>query len=283
MSLLRTSVVFCVCGLLSTAGCGSSKSKSNGTGQKDGGTNAGSGSGGSRSGSGSGGSSSSTTDGGIGPSGPGEEGAPCDAMHKCNGKLNCVASIFQNLGVCARGCTKSTDCTEAGEVCFSYSGAAADGHCVNKVTEEYGTCGVAETSVCDHRSCLYLPDLPIGVCVDTCALSSSASGDDAGAAGAVPDGAVMCAAKESCIDGVLSGPLPNEGICGVVVKRGDSCGIEKGIYCPSGDICAPKDPKDLNSDPQCFQDCSDNNGAPCTSGKCVIVQDQGTDLFAYCM
>lgn len=236
-------------------------------------------------GSGSGADGGQRGDSGIiGPSGPGAEGAACNATIKCTGKLSCVASIFADsqgkaVGVCGRGCTTATDC-KTDEVCFSYSGASKDGHCVNVVKDEYGICGVADTSVCDQtRTCLYLNE-PIGVCVDTCALDGAGAGDDAGT-GALPDGAVMCAGKETCVDGVISTPQKNEGVCGIVAKRGETCGIEHGIYCPTTDICAPKDPKNPSSGLVCFQDCSAAN-AKCDKGKCVTVQN-GSDSFAYCM
>lgn len=275
--LLRSVGLIVAVALPWTAACGSS---SNGPGdggkRKDGGSST-SQDGGRRADGGTTRTDGGTrADGGVGPAGPGEEGSDCDSTHKCVGKLSCVASIFQNLGVCGRGCAMTSECDKtADEVCFSYSGSSKDGHCVNRVKQEYAICGVADTSVCDLRSCLYLPNSPLGVCVDTCALNSSgASGDDGG----VPEGAVMCTAKETCIDGVLSGPLPNEGVCGVVAKRGQPCGIEQGIYCDVGDICAPKDPANLASDLACFQDCG-TPGATCDTGKCMVVQN----LFAYCM
>ena len=133
--------------------------------------------GGSSSGSGKTGQSTSPKDAGGADGGtwfklpdPGQEGAPCDTAHKCLGKLNCVESIF-TVGVCGRGCTTKTDCVKAGEACFTYSGMAKDGHCVNLVTDQYAFCGVADTSLCGGTlRCLHLPDEPFGVCIDTCAL-----------------------------------------------------------------------------------------------------------------
>lgn len=264
------------------AACGGSKKNgsSGSTNKADGG---GSGSGGNGA-SGSGGNGGSK-DGGVGPSGAGEEGAPCDSTHMCKGKLACVESIF-TVGVCGRGCTTATDCM-TDEVCFSYSGLQKDGHCVNLVKDEYAVCGVADTSVCDNnRPCLYLQGEAIGVCVDTCALNgSSASGDDGGVGGAgaaPPPGAVMCAGKETCVDGVLADGVANEGVCGTMAKRGEPCDSQKGIYCPPTDICAPKDPNDLTSEERCFQDCSATS-TKCDTGKCLVVQNQGQPLFAYCM
>jgi hypothetical protein len=89
---------------------------------------------------------------------------------------------------------------------------------------------------------------------------------------------VTCAPQETCIDGVLSSADANEGVCGIVAKRGEACGIEQGIYCETGDICAPKAPNDLSSDMLCFQDCS-AAGTRCDKGKCIDVQG----FFAYCM
>ncbi len=231
----------------------------------------------------------------------GSEGDPCDltgqssGLPACRGKLKCVESVF-TLGVCGRSCKTNTDCGNADEVCYSYSGQAKDGHCVNLIKDEYGRCGVGDTSICDQRSCLYLPNQPVGVCIDTCALDGSpvaagdggvdASADEdagqdptAGASGlGAPAGAVECPSSESCVDNVLADAMLNEGVCGTVVGRGDECGIEQGIYCPSGDICAPEDPNDLSSKLRCFQDCS-STGSKCDKGKCVTVQG----VFAYCL
>jgi hypothetical protein len=252
--------VICGVALLLAAACGSSaKSSSASANHKDGGSASGASS--------------------------GDEGTPCDSTHKCANKLTCVESLFVNVSICARGCTTKADCANADEVCYTYSGMPKDGHCVNLVTDEYATCGVADTSVCDHRSCLYLPDEPIGVCIDTCALDGTTSGtsdEDAGVAAstAAPQGAVACAAAETCIDGtrILTSADPNEGVCGIVAKRGESCGIEHGIYCDVADICAPKDPNDLSSAQLCFQDCS-AAGTRCDTGKCIDVQG----FFSYCM
>jgi hypothetical protein len=252
----------------------------------------------------------------------GEEGQPCDifgqpphGLPACLPKLKCVASIF-TVGVCARGCKTDTDCGKGDEVCYSYSKQAKDGHCVNKVKDAYGLCGVADTSICDNRSCLYLPNQPIGVCIDTCALDGSpvagsdagtdagidggtdagidgGAGDDAGldtsgssgssgtktpSGSTAPEGAVACGMAQSCVDNVLSAPMTNEGVCGTVVARGEPCGIAHGIYCQEGDICAPEKPTDLRSKLRCFQDCSAAS-SKCDKGKCLVVQG----LFAYCM
>lgn len=238
------------------------------------------------------------TDGGttIGPAEPGDEGWPCQfTSGECKTGFTCVENIFadQNgkaLGVCARHCQMQmtpSDC-EDGEECFSYTGNDTDAHCVNLVTDEYGVCGVGDTSVCDKkRSCLYFPNSPFGVCVDICAVSGGTAGD----AGADEDGGTvlpqqdagspttMCTgAGETCVDGVLSDPQSGEGVCGFVVDRGAECGLDVGKYCNPGDICAPEDPNDLmNSTPRCFENCSDTG--TCKKGNCIVVQGQ----FAYCM
>jgi len=230
----------------------------------------------------------------------GKEGEPCDLpgeaktpLPVCQAKLKCVESLF-TVGVCGRPCKTDTDCGHDDEVCYSYSNQAKDGHCVNLVKDEYARCGVGDTSRCDGRSCLYLPNAPVGVCIDTCALDGTAPPSDAGVAdedggtapdtqssadaGSLPKGAVACPGSETCIDDILSDPMTNEGVCGTVAKRGDPCGILQGIYCETGDICAPQDPSDLTSKLRCFQDCRSLDGT-CDKGKCVIVQN----LFAYCM
>jgi hypothetical protein len=228
----------------------------------------------------------------------GKEGEPCDlpgqtkqSLPACQGKLKCVESLF-TVGVCGRGCKTDTDCGHDDEICYSYSKQAKDGHCVNQVKDEYARCGVGDTSRCDGRSCLYLPNEPIGVCIDTCALDGTTAPSDAGVAdedagtatsvadagSTLPVGAVECSAAESCIDSILAQPMQNEGVCGTVAKRGAPCGITQGIYCEPGDLCAPENPADLSSKLRCFQDCSTLD-VTCAKGKCVIVQD----LFAYCM
>jgi hypothetical protein len=230
----------------------------------------------------------------IGPQEQGDEGWPC--MFKdgdCNKGFTCVENIFADqtgkpIGVCARHCQPDmmpSDC-EDGEECFSYTNKDADAHCVSLVTDEYGVCGVGDTSVCDKkRSCLYFPNSPFGVCVDICSVSGGAgdagADEDGGAVAQQPAGSptTMCTATgETCVDGVLSEPQSGEGVCGFLVDRGAECGLDVGKYCNSGDICAPEDPNDLmNSTPRCFENCSDTG--TCKKGNCIVVQGS----FAYCM
>jgi hypothetical protein len=225
--------------------------------------------------------------GGSGGSiGAGDEGYPClFSAGECNKGLTCVENIFQDenmqpLGVCARACKTDPDCA-SDEKCFSYTSKDTDSHCVNLVDEEYGVCGVGDTSVCKDRSCLYFPNSPFGVCIDTCVLGegeSDAGTDDGGTPqDGVPSGAVSCRTGETCVDEVLSAPMSNEGVCGTVVARGDECGIDVGKYCNHGDICAPEDPTNLMSTPRCFENCSDSG--MCKKGSCMVVQN----AFAYCM
>jgi hypothetical protein len=244
---------------------------------------------------GSGGLSGGGVDGGIGPDAPGDEGWPCQFQKgECNTGFICVENIFadqngQAIGVCARECKQGStaDC-RSGEMCFSYTGNDADAHCVNLVADEYGVCGVGDTSVCDKkRSCLYFPNSPFGVCVDICSVAggeADAGADDdggvsqqgTGGSGGSSD-AVTCRSGETCVDGVLSDPMSSEGVCGVVVERGGECGIDVGKYCNPGDICAPEDPDDLMSTPRCFENCGDTG--MCKQGQCIVVQQS----FAYCM
>ena len=224
-------------------------------------------------------------DAGDAGAGMGTEGFPCRAAGDCNSGLACVLNIFvdqsgRDIGVCARSCENDPDCN-TDEVCFGYTNASADRHCVNVVNDEYGLCGVGDTSICrSDRSCLYFPDSAVGVCIDTCAVNGGDESDggteDAGTS-AIPQGAVMCQSGETCIDGVLASPMDNEGVCGTLVRRGGECGLEMGKYCDEGDICAPEDPSDLSSTPRCFEDCT--SSGTCESGDCVIVQQQ----FGYCM
>ena len=169
------------------------------------------------------------------------------------------------VGVCAAACEVDGDCD--GGQCISYTGAAADAHCVNVVEEEYEVCGVADTSVCSEElTCLDFPDLPVGVCVSLCAIDG-AGGDDAGVDG--PPLVSECSGGQSCIEGILADPTAGEGVCGMLVERGALCGLDIGLYCPEGDVCAPEDPDDENSAGRCFQDCSTGTGSECEEGTCV--------------
>jgi hypothetical protein len=219
--------------------------------------------------------------GGVGPSGPGAEGWLCQKQSDCDDALKCVASVF-TVGVCARACSETDPCDASDEVCYSYSGKDADLHCVNQVTEEYALCGVADTSICKERSCLYAPDAPIGVCVDICSTEgevtpTDAGIDDGGLIVGAPAGFAMCRAGESCIDGVLADPGNDEGVCGVEVARGKSCSVADGKYCKVGDVCAPDDPSSDDALWTCHQDCSSGNA--CDEGRCTVIQN----LIAYCL
>ena len=228
-------------------------------------------------------SDAGTVDGGgggedIGPSGPGDEGAPCDAANKCNAGFQCVKNVF-TVGICARPCSDvdMSKCTKD-EVCFGYTDAPADQHCTNIVTGEYDLCGVALTSVCNQRSCLYFPNLPIGVCVDICDVGAQVpdagvGGDDMGDGGpaGATDGLAMCRPTETCIDGIVDSPRAGEGVCGTLVARGEECGLERGLYCASQDCCLAEDPSDDNSTLRCYQDCS--AGRKCDKGTCTLLGD----------
>lgn len=213
-------------------------------------------------------------DGGFDGDVEGSEGWPC-SDDECIDGLRCNASPLtiqgMPIGVCGAPCEDSSECN--GGRCISYSGETGDAHCVDVVEEEYAICGVAETSVCsDDLTCLYLPNLPVGVCVRLCALDGGAAADeDAGA------GVGECSGQQTCIDGVLADPPPNQGVCGTLVDRGDECGIDFGRFCRDGDVCAPEDPRDDGSPTRCFQDCSTAD-AECDEGTCTLVET----LFAYC-
>lgn len=237
--------------------------------------------------SGSGGSDASTSGTGGGGSLPrpdsgmggdqGDEGWPCTPSEPCNGDLRCAATPFEingtAVGVCAVACENNTDCEDGGQ-CITYSGDETDAHCVNVIEEEYELCGVADTSICsEDLTCLYFPDYPIGVCVSLC--TTGAAGDED--AGAAPP-AGMCSGAQTCIEGILADPAANEGVCGTLVERGEECGLEIGMYCGQGDVCAPENPNDDTSTQRCFQDCSEPD-AECDEGTCTVVQG----LFAYCM
>jgi hypothetical protein len=227
-------------------------------------------------------------DGGVRPridagpvgDGPGDEGWPCTSTDPCNGDLRCATTPFtlggEVVGVCAVACDDETDCGD-GNQCISYTGDAADAHCVNVVEDEYEVCGVADTSVCsDELTCLYFPDLPVGVCVSIC---NTEGGGEQDAGTDEPNTVAMCSGDQTCIEGILAMPEPGEGVCGTLVQRGELCGLDFGLYCPEGDVCAPEDPEDESSDARCYQDCSTETGAECDEGACTLVPG----LFAYCL
>jgi hypothetical protein len=222
---------------------------------------------------GSGGGGLPRRDGGE-PTEEGGEGWPCNRTTPCNTDLVCAATPFtlngQQVGVCATPCDAVADCDE-GDQCITYSGSAADAHCVNVIDMEYELCGVADVSVCSEElTCLYFPDFPLGVCVSLC--NTGAGDEDAGAMTS------MCSGAQTCIEGVLAMPAPGEGVCGTLVERGEECGLETGRYCGDGDVCGPEDPSDEMSAQRCYQDCS-QAGAECEMGRCTIVENR----IAYCL
>jgi len=178
--------------------------------------------------------------------------------------LVCVASGF-SFGVCARSC--ASDDGGGNELCVSYSGERADAHCINLINEEFAICGVAETSDCLEEAgltCLYLPDLPIGVCSTLC----MSGGDTDG--GGVPD--PICDADQFCRGGIVNDNGSGiDGVCGTSAARGEPCGIFMGAFCGDGDVCAPDDPADEESDFSCHQSCS-QSGSTCDEGACVQFQ-----------
>ena len=206
----------------------------------------------------------------------GSEGWPCTSAKPCLEGLICAGSPITidgiPIGVCGMACQGDMQCS--GGSCITYTGAAADAHCANIVDEEFGLCGVADTSLCsDDKTCLYLPGAPVGVCVTLCGLDGAPAGDeDAGVGEPVLGG---CAAEQACIPDIVTS---GEGVCGTIVERGEECGVDIGMFCSAGDICAFEDPTDENSTLRCFQDCSTTE-TPCEEGTCVIVQG----MFAYCI
>jgi hypothetical protein len=256
-----------------TAGCGDDE------GGSDGGAANGAGAGG-MAGGGTGGMGGRQTlpdpDGGSGVGGgdasvgEGEEGFPCLTMDDCGmsaegAQLTCVASGFQDFGVCARSCTSDNDCGT--EVCrIAPGGTAADAHCVNLLNEEFALCGIVETSDCADAAglvCLYLPDAPYGVCTTLC----TSSGDDGG----VPD--PICDDDQFCRGGIVGMSTPDDpdGVCGTHAARGEVCGIFEGAFCNTGDLCAPEDPADDATAFICRQDCTDAD-VMCDTGTCTQLQ-----------
>lgn len=205
--------------------------------------------------------------GGMGDPGDGIEGAPCNTVADCGQDFSCVANIF-NVGVCARPCTSAMDCnTDEFERCLTYTQFEADAHCVNDVEEEYGLCGVADTSICaGNRECLYFPDLPLGVCVDLCPLAGgdgADGGDDSD--GGLPTGLINCDSEQTCLD--ILANAAGAGVCGTVVDRGAECGLDVGLYCEEGDLCRRQDPENFDEAPVCRQDCSAT--LECDEGDCT--------------
>ncbi len=229
-----------------------------------------------------------TVDGGDGDgdgdgdagAGEGVEGAPCGTAADCTSDLSCVVSGF-NFGVCARPCAGDTDCGT--ELCASYSGLQVDAHCINVIREEFAYCGVAETSNCSNTlglDCLYLPNLPIGVCVHFCD-SGSSDGDGGVSETPVTDGGVAipaCEGPQTCIANIVEeGTDGIDGICGTYVNRGEPCGIQLGGFCKEEDLCGNANPEDPDSeDYRCFQDCSVAD--VCDEGTCTPYRD-----IAYCL
>lgn len=201
-----------------------------------------------------------------GGSGDGEEGFPCATTAHCGldssgNQLTCVDSGGFPYGICARGCERDQDC--GGELCVSYTGLRADAHCLNLVNQEFAECGVGVTSDCNPDSgltCLYLPDLPIGVCTTLCA--SGAGDDDAGTVDPV------CRDGQFCRGGiVVDNGSGVDGVCGTRAARGETCGIFEGSFCGEGDVCAPDDVNDEDSTFSCHQSCS-AVGSTCDTGEC---------------
>jgi hypothetical protein len=197
-------------------------------------------------------SGTSGRDSGQSPSDEGTEGWPCRGQNECIDDLRCNASPIVvggvEVGVCGAPCSSNQQCGD--RLCLSYSGREADGHCVDIVNEEYELCGVADTSVCSNDLvCLYLPNLPVGVCVRLCALDGEAgeAGEDAG----VSVGG--CSAGRTCIDGVIADGEAGEGVCGTLVERGEPCGIDSGFYCREEDVCAFENPRDPSAAPRCLR------------------------------
>lgn len=217
-----------------------------------------------------------TRDAGPGFGREGDEGWLCLDADECNAELVCAASPITAsgvpIGVCGRPCDPDEDCADG--VCFSYTGRAEDAHCTEVIEEEFALCGVADNSICaDETICLYLPGAPVGVCVRLCATGSASPGEED--AGVSEPALGECSAGQTCVEGVVTS---GEGVCGTEVERGAECGIELGLFCESGHICAPEDPRDSASTFRCFQDCSEPDTV-CDEGSCVLVQR----LYAYCI
>jgi hypothetical protein len=218
---------------------------------------------------------------------PGEEGSVCTATRDCAAALRCIqaASDQVSIGICARPCASREQCHK-GEICYAYTRDPNDAHCVNLVEDTYALCGVGETSRCDGHTCLYFPaPATVGLCVDLCDLTASASDDagtpedDGGVASHVNDAGVLlttCTRRQTCIKGVVDSTT--EGLCGVLVAPGEKCGVPAGRFCGPGYGCRPDDLEDESGPQHCRQDCSkDGKCAKGTTCKGIV----GQTAFCY--
>ena len=228
------------------------------------------------SGGGAGGASGSSGRGAAGAtgSGSGAEGEECMTTADCGMGLACVISaITEDTGirVCARPCSPATEATDCGsESCESDTGRAQDAHCRNYEPAPFAICGPGATAACGgQRTCLFLPDAPIGICVDVCALDPS---KDAGVDGPLLE---KCPGTQTCISDIVD--QAGVGICGTEVKRDEVCGIEMGKFCPASDICFPDDPTNDDSPQHCREDCT-KSGMCTMGGTCTAYRN----LFSYC-
>ncbi len=213
------------------------------------------------------------------------EGSQCVKTADCGKGLSCVSDFNGSImvGICARACASDTDCGT--ERCFSETGNAADAHCVNVVRKEFGTCGLASTSVCGQPLlCLYYSRTSAeGLCVNLCMLPPApvdAGTDDAGAedggtvakkdAGAANQDAGtanLCSTSQTCLSGIVDSPNHDKGLCGTTAARGKACGLEMGIFCDTGDICEYDAPGSSTAARHCYQDCTTTN--KCDKGTCT--------------
>lgn len=205
---------------------------------------------------------------------PGEEGYPCAVASECADTLDCIPHTLPGdpglYGFCGKSCANNAECP-TDSVCTSDTGGPEGLHCAELVHEEFGICGPAVSAICDGRSCLLAPQVPIGVCVDLCTLN--AAQEDAGVEDGGMDDVALCRAGESCMD-VLG--AVDTGVCGEFVARGEPCGISMGSFCNDEDVCGPSDPNDPTAELRCFQSCADP-GVTCATGSCMIVNGR-----AYC-
>ena len=84
-----------------------------------------------------------------------------------------------------------------------------------------------------------------------------------------------CPGGQTCLTGFLADP--GTGVCGTEVDRGESCSFDEGRFCMDGDVCAPEDANDPESDFVCHQDCTPR-GVICDTGSCRDFRGR----FGYC-
>lgn len=219
--------------LLALSACGGDDDKSDSNGSAEGGA-------GGR--GGAGGSKSSAAGSGSG-TGSGKEGSECNSDKDCDSDLSCLNADADvaDLKVCARHCSKASDCDD-GELCKSVdNGNPEQALCWKVVGEALKPCGPAFTSVCDDEKklgCLRVESesgsVAGGVCLTPCSMKEKDT----------------CESGFSCLDIIDD---PDMGLCVKTAKRGETCDEPNGKFCEDSNLCLGDE-----GDWRCYQDCTDS-------------------------